>query len=201
MSVKIGRIQGKASLMTDIGILTYPGALSDGNDITTLCTSLLDTAWKRNLSASVKYSSGVLDNRGGRLCKSIKACESSKAFALREVKNWLNSLVTSFRSLVYTGWEDSLRGMQFRMTFHLELVLLLLSSFLFTNSFSAFLSSDLTLPYFWCYCVLFSANIYSDVSIVLSTSIFCDKYGQSSDSSRTILAFCLLSLLCIVTRK
>ena len=132
-------------LMTDIGILSYPGALSDGNDITTLCTSLLDTAWKRNLSASVKYSCGVLENSGGRLCKSTKACESSKAFAPTEVKNWLNSLLTSFRSLVYTGWEDSLRGMQFRMTFHLELVLLLLSSFLFTNSYSAFLSSDLTL--------------------------------------------------------
>ena len=131
--------------MTDIGILSYPGALSHGNDITTLCTSLLDTAWKRNLSASEMYSCGVLGTSRGRLCKSINDCESSEAFAPTEVKNWLNSLVTSFRSLVYTGWEDSLQGMQFRMTFHLELVFLLLSSFLFTNSFSAFLSSDLTL--------------------------------------------------------
>ena len=87
--------------MTDIGILSYPGALSDGNDITTLCTSLLDTAWKRNLSASGMYSYGVLGKRGGRLCKSIKDCESSEAFAPAEVKNWLNSLVTSFRSCVH----------------------------------------------------------------------------------------------------
>ena len=79
------------------------------------------------------------------MCKSVKGCESSEAFAPTEVKIWLNSLVTSFRSLVYTHWEDSLRGMQFRMTFHLELVLLLLSSFLFKNFFSGFLSSDLTL--------------------------------------------------------
>ena len=46
ISVINGRIQGKASLMTDIAILSIPGALSDGKDITTLCTLLLDTLQK-----------------------------------------------------------------------------------------------------------------------------------------------------------
>ena len=76
ISVRIGKIQGKASLMTDIGILSHPGALSDGNDITTFCTSLLDIAWKWNLFASGIYNFGVLGNGGFRLCRSIKDCES-----------------------------------------------------------------------------------------------------------------------------
>ena len=67
ISVRIGRIQGKVSLMTDIGILSHPGALSDENDITILCTSLLETAWKQNLSASEMYNCEVLGDSGGRL--------------------------------------------------------------------------------------------------------------------------------------
>ena len=67
----IGKIQGKASLMTDIGILSHPGALSDGNDITIFCTSLLYTAWKWNLSASEIYNFGVQKALAGAGCAGL----------------------------------------------------------------------------------------------------------------------------------
>lgn len=145
ISVRIGRIQGKASLMSALGSyrIQTPSQMEMTSGhlhlVSGYCLEAeLFCLWEVQLRISI-------GNSGSRSCKSIKDCEFSETFAPTEVKNWLNSLVTSFRSLVLIGWEDSLRGMQFRVTFHLELVLLLLSSFLFANSFSAFLSSELLL--------------------------------------------------------
>ena len=59
MSVTIGRIHGNASLIIDIGTLSYPGALSDGKAITVSRISLLDTEWKRNISDSGISCPGV----------------------------------------------------------------------------------------------------------------------------------------------
>ena len=90
--------------MTDIGILSYPGVLSDENDITILCTSLLETAWKRKLSASEMYNREVLVHSGGRLCKSIKYCESTEAFASTQVKKFVTSLSTLAGKILWEGY-------------------------------------------------------------------------------------------------
>ena len=50
ISVKVGRIYGKASLLNFIGTLSGPGALFDPNEKISLRTSAVDTARKTNLS-------------------------------------------------------------------------------------------------------------------------------------------------------
>lgn len=64
ITVRIGRIHGRASLSTDVDTLSWPGALFEGKDITIFWISLLDTGWKQNLSASEISLSGATANRG-----------------------------------------------------------------------------------------------------------------------------------------
>ena len=122
ITVRIGRIHGRASLSTDIDTLFWPEALFDGKDITIFRISLLETGWKQNLSTSEISLSGTMANRGARLCTFNRDLEASKALAPTEVKNWLNLSATSFKSLVYTCWVVSLWGIQLLITFHFYLV-------------------------------------------------------------------------------
>ena len=103
MSVTIGRIHGNASLIMDMGTLSYPGALSDGKAITIFRISLLDTEWKRNISDSGISCPGVGIVGVGSLCLPIIDVDASNALVPTEVKNLLDSSATSFRSLEYTG--------------------------------------------------------------------------------------------------
>ena len=73
MSVTIGRMHGNATLIIDMGTLSYPGALSDGKAITISRISLLE--WKRNISDSGISCPGVGIGGVDRLCLSIKDIE------------------------------------------------------------------------------------------------------------------------------
>ena len=143
----MGRIHGNASLIIDMGTLSYPGALSDGKAITISRISLLDTEWKRNISDSGISCPGVGIGGVGRLCLPIKDVDSSDTLVPTEVKKLLNSSATSFRSLEYTGWEISLRGIQFLITFHMELVFLQFFNSILACSRSESLNRALTLSH------------------------------------------------------
>ena len=56
------------------------------------------------------------------VCRSrISNVDTSDTLVPTEVKKLLNPSATSFRSLEYTSWEIILRGIQFLITFHMEL--------------------------------------------------------------------------------
>ena len=87
MSVKVGRILGRASLITNIGILSYPGALLDGKDITILRISWLETARNWNSSDLGMCSSQAGVDSGGRLYSLARDADACDALVPTEVKN------------------------------------------------------------------------------------------------------------------
>ena len=118
MSVSAGKIHGKASLITDIGTLSWTGTLLDWKNITILWISPSETAWKWNFSnSSVCWLMSTGEAIDGRSCNTARDANTSAALASTEV----NSSTMTFISLEYSSCVESYPGMQFLITFHLEL--------------------------------------------------------------------------------
>lgn len=118
MSVSAGKIHGKASLITDIGTLSWTGTLLDCKNITILWISPSETAWKWNFSnSSVCWLMSTGEAIDGRSCNTARDANTSAALASTEV----NSSTMTFISLEYSSCVKSYRGIQFLITFHLEL--------------------------------------------------------------------------------
>ena len=107
MSVSAGKIHGKASLITDIGTLSWPGTLLDWKNITILWISPSRTAWKWNFSnSSVCWSMNTGEAIDGRSCNTARDANASAALAPTVV----NSSTMTFISLEYSSCVESYRG-------------------------------------------------------------------------------------------
>ena len=79
---KVGNTWGKQSLITNKGILSYPGALFEGIAMNTLCTSSLVTALNSNSLSVVcdgQILRGLISCATGQVCR-ITSCLLSHRF-------------------------------------------------------------------------------------------------------------------------
>ena len=87
-----------------------------------LRTSKVVTARNRDSSRwNMVLAEGALYS--GRALTQASLLDSAAALAPREVKNSLNSLASSVTSLEFTGLDFSFVGIQFRITFHMVMLL------------------------------------------------------------------------------
>ena len=81
-------MQGSESLITDIVILSWPGALLDEKDIIILRILWVETVWNWNLSATMISRALVVSAGGGRLWSSRKDLEAWDALTPTETKKF-----------------------------------------------------------------------------------------------------------------
>ena len=117
---------GRQSFSTQALILSGPGDLFIGRDVTIRRTSSSDTVRKLNNSIEV-VSMPFSDEKSRTMMFSLKHCAASAAFKPTLAKNLLNSLVKTATSFVKAGLCLSLEGMARLIIFQSEPELFLLA--------------------------------------------------------------------------